>query len=116
HTVEYQPIDAPVYHGPQLQCLRRIGFTIDGKTAVGRIVAPSPAHLGGEDRPLQGWVISPASVDAVLYAAGMLAYRVSGRASLPISFEKIDLGRLPVPGESLRVVVTCERIVDRGAT
>ena len=107
--VAYQPIDAPVYHGPQLQCLRRIGFDEARQMALGLIVAPSPAHLAGEDRPLQGWCLSPASMDAVLYAAGMLAYRLHGKPSLPISFDEIQLGRLPVPGEPMRVVVCWER-------
>ncbi len=113
--VQYQPIDAPIYHGPNLQCLRKIGFTADGHTAVGSIIAPSPAHLAGENRPLRGWVISPASMDALLYAAGMLAYRISGRPSLPISFDKIEIGRLPAPGEPLRAVVTCESEDENGA-
>ncbi|TWU18982.1 Phthiocerol synthesis polyketide synthase type I PpsC [Allorhodopirellula heiligendammensis] len=113
--VDYQPSDAPVYHGPALQCLRQIGFTSDSQTAVGVIVAPSPAHLAGEHRPMQGWTISPASTDALLYAAGMLAYRVSGRPSLPVSFERIEIGRLPVPGEPLRAVVTCEHEDETGA-
>ena len=110
HPIAYLPEDAPVYHGPSLQCLRDIGFAdVDGvATAIGTIVAPSPAHLAGESRPLMGWVISPATMDAVLYAAGMLAYRVGGKPSLPISFDSIEVGRLPSPGEPLRVVVRWE--------
>ena len=117
--VEYLSEDAPVYHGASLRCLRRIGFVADGDavnsagdangtsgaTAVGLIVAPSPAHLTGEARPLSGWAIPPAVMDAVLYAAGMLAYRVGDRPSLPTAFDRITLGRLPDPGEPLRVVV-----------
>ncbi len=109
HPVEYLDLDAPVYHGPSLQCLRNIGFH-DGDTpmAVGTIVAPSPAHLAGESRPLAGWKLSPATMDAVLYAAGMLAYRVGGRPSLPISFDIIEFRRLPVPGEPLEVCIVWE--------
>ncbi|MCC9642369.1 SDR family oxidoreductase [Rhodopirellula sp. JC740] len=116
--VPYVDETAPVYHGPSLQCLRSIGFlnvagsatatSTDKPVAVGTIVAPSPAHLAGESRPLMGWVLSPATMDAVLYAAGMLAYRVGGNPSLPISFNTIDLGRLPDPGEPLRVQVRWE--------
>ncbi|WP_261344716.1 type I polyketide synthase [Allorhodopirellula solitaria] len=116
NVVHYQSIDAPVYHGPQFQCLRELGFTADGRTAMGVIVTPSPSHLAGENRPLRGWVISPAAMDAVLYAAGMLAYRVGGRPSLPISFDTIKIGRLPVPGEPLRVIVDCESDDENGAT
>ncbi len=103
--VNYLSVEAPVYHGPHLQCLRQIGFDDNNGVAVGRIVAPSPAHLAGEERPLQGWVICPASMDAVLYAAGMLAYRIGMRPSLPVSFERIQIGRMPQPGEPLRAIV-----------
>ncbi|MCM2373856.1 type I polyketide synthase [Aporhodopirellula aestuarii] len=108
HSVQYMDADAPVYHGPSLQCLRTIGFCSESSIAIGTIVAPSPSHLAGEERPLRGWVIAPAAMDAVLYAAGMLAHQRGGRASLPISFKKIELGRLPHPGEPLRVIVQWE--------
>ena len=109
--VEYLPPEAPVYHGPSLRCLRTIGFGTNPAAknipvAVGVIVAPSPAHLGGEHRPLSGWVTSPATFDAMLYAAGMLAGHVGGRASLPVSIDRVELGRLPTPGEPLEVVVS----------
>ena len=115
HPIDYLSPDAPVYHGPSLQCLRNIGFR-DGQhpLAVGTIVAPSPAHLAGEARPLAGWILAPATMDAVLYAAGMLAYRVGDRPSLPIAFDKIEFGRLPVPGEPLEVQVTWQKNDDDG--
>ncbi|TWU08316.1 type I polyketide synthase [Stieleria varia] len=103
NPVPYLPADAPIYHGPSLQNLRSIGFTDDA--AVGVIVTPSPSHLAGESRPVHSWVISPATVDAMLYASGMMAGHVAGRPSLPISIDAMDLGRLPDPGEPLRVVV-----------
>lgn len=109
--IEYMGTDAPIYHGPSLQTLRCIGFGstpldgIDRPCAVGSIVAPSPAQLAGESRPLAGWVLCPATMDAVLYAAGMLAYRVGRRPSLPVRFDRIQFGRLPQPGEPLRVTV-----------
>lgn len=108
--VEYLPSDSAVYHGPPLRCLRSIGFGVDPASAaipiaVGTIVAPSPSHLCGEDRPLTGWVTSPATMDAMLYAAGMLAGQVGGRPSLPVSIDRISLERLPQPGEPLRVIV-----------
>ncbi|TWT92487.1 Erythronolide synthase, modules 5 and 6 [Neorhodopirellula pilleata] len=118
--VVYQPNEAPVYHGPQLQCLREIGFDLSAGDdrvgiAVGLVVAPSPAHLAGEQRPLRGWSILPAAVDAVLYAAGCLAYRIGDRPNLPISFERIQVGRLPRPGEVLRVVVELSEMNQQGA-
>lgn len=119
--VVYQPTEASVYHGPQLQCLREIAFDLSQDQdvlgrAVGAIVTPSPAHLAGEQRPLRGWSISPASVDAMLYAAGCLAYRMDGRPSLPISFDRIRIGRLPRPGEILRVVVEVKQANETGGT
>lgn len=101
--IDYLPPDAPIYHGPSLQTLRCIGF--QGDAAIGTIVAPSPSHLAGEDRPLSAWVISPATIDAVLYAAGVFAGHRVSKPSLPISIETLELGRLPDPGEPLRVVV-----------
>ena len=98
--------DAPVHHGPSLRCLREIQMVSPPNgtpLALGTIVAPSPAHLGGENRPLDGWCICPATMDAVLYAAGMLAFHVGQRPSLPIQFERIQTGRLPDPGEPLRI-------------
>jgi malonyl CoA-acyl carrier protein transacylase/acyl carrier protein/NAD(P)-dependent dehydrogenase (short-subunit alcohol dehydrogenase family) len=115
NAIEYMDADAPVYHGPSLQCLRNFGISdVGNHVGVGTIVAPSPAHLAGESRPLAGWVLSPATMDAVLYAAGMLAYRVGGRPSLPIQFEEIEIGRLPQPGEPLQVCVTWLKIHDGG--
>ncbi|KAA5546972.1 KR domain-containing protein [Roseiconus nitratireducens] len=106
--VEYLPPEAPVFHGQELRCLRKIGFTHDpagsgAPLAVGTIVAPSPSHLAGDHRPLSGWITSPATVDAMLYAAGMLAGSVAARPSLPISIGRMDLGRLPLPGERVHV-------------
>ncbi|WP_047816571.1 type I polyketide synthase [Rhodopirellula islandica] len=126
-AVEYASEQAPIYHGPSLQCLRSIGFGnadagLSGgdpakrPRAVGTIVAPSPAHLAGEARPLLGWVLSPATMDAVLYAAGMLAYRVADRPSLPISFDSIEIGRLPDPGEPLKVHVQWEGETTTGSS
>lgn len=119
-AVEYMPPDAPVYHGTPLRCLRSIGFSTDPESAnvplaIGTIVAPSPAHLAGEERALTGWVTSPATMDAVLYAAGMLAGHVGKRPSLPISIDRIDLGRLPMPGEPLRVVLKWLTDLDDGS-
>ena len=104
-TPEYLDKDAVVYHGPSLRCLRQIQFANPSNDwmAMGTIVAPSAAHLGSENRTLDGWCSSPASMDAVLYAAGMLAYQVGKRPSLPIRFETIQTGRLPDPGEPMRV-------------
>ncbi|MEM6469361.1 MAG: SDR family NAD(P)-dependent oxidoreductase [Planctomycetota bacterium] len=112
---------SPIYHGPSLRTLRSLGFSLaqsenQSPIAVGTIVAPSPAHLFGEDRALSGWQTSPAVMDGVLYAAGMLAGKVGGRASLPVSVDRVAFGRLPVFGEPLQVIVRWEKQIgnDRG--
>ncbi|MEM0927227.1 MAG: polyketide synthase dehydratase domain-containing protein, partial [Planctomycetota bacterium] len=109
--VEYSAsIQNQIYHGPSLRSLRSIGFAEDPGAsrvpiALGTIVTPSPTHLFGDHRPLTGWQTAPAVMDAVLYAAGMLAGRVGGKASLPVAMDRIDFGRLPRPGEPLHVLV-----------
>ncbi len=110
--IEYLPPSAVVYHGEPLQSLREIALA--PREAMGRIAAPSPAHLGGENRPLSGWVLPCAAMDAVLYAAAVLAYQESGKASLPVSFEEIQIGRLPDPGEPLWTHIRAQRADDTG--
>ena len=101
--IEYLSPDAPIYHGESLQCLRSVHTDVAAETIFGRIAAPSPAHLGGENRPLSGWQTSCASMDACFYAAAVLAFAVHARPSLPVGFDRIELGRLPTPGEPLLV-------------
>jgi len=99
----YPEKDAPVFHGAVMRTLR--SFAIKGDQIVGKIAAPSPLELVGENRGVTGWVFPVAAFDAVLYAAGVLAYHRTGRGSLPVSFAQIDIGRLPKPGEPLWVSV-----------
>ncbi len=112
HAIDYLPPGAVVYHGEPLQALREIA--IAPGEAMGRIAAPSPAHLGGENRPLSGWVFPCAAMDAVLYAAATLAYHESGKPSLPVSFEEIQIGRQPDPGEPLITHIRAIQSDERG--
>ncbi len=111
-AIDYLPPGAVVFHGEPLQALREIA--IAPGEALGRIAAPSPAHLGGENRPLSGWILPCAAMDAVLYAAATLAYYESGRPSLPVSFDEIRIGRQPDPGEPLLTHIRAIQSDERG--
>ncbi len=112
--VVYLGPDAPIYHGESLQTLKSIA--ISSNDAVGKITAPSPVQLGGVQRPVNGWVIPCAVMDATLYASAILAFRLSGRPSLPVRFEEIHIGRSPEPGEPLQVHVRANVADDSGIT
>ncbi|WP_168566904.1 type I polyketide synthase [Crateriforma spongiae] len=112
--IEYLGTDAPVYHGESLQCLRKVMVDTEQSKLWGRIASPSPAHLGGEDRPLAGWQIPCAAMDACLYAAAVLAYRLHDRPSLPVGFDQIALGRLPLAGEPLLIHWSVEQSLQHG--
>lgn len=101
--IEYLDSNAPIYHGPDLQCLQSIA--VDGNQAVGQISASSTVQLGGGHRPTFGWSVHCAAFDACLYAAAVFAGRRFGRPSLPVRFERIRFGRLPDPGEPCLVSV-----------
>jgi len=112
-TITYPDRDAPIYHGESLRTLRRIATSESGE-AIGLITAPSPVQLGGERRPVEGWCIPCAVMDGVLYASAVLAFQMSGRASLPVRFGEIHLGRLPDPGEPLTVRIRSDRQDESG--
>ncbi|MEM9828614.1 MAG: SDR family NAD(P)-dependent oxidoreductase, partial [Planctomycetota bacterium] len=107
HTLIYADESAPVYHGPPLRCLRRAGWSDPSTREIwlGQIVARSPLELAGHWRPLTGWVLDPAVLDAVFYAVGMYAIETCQRPSLPVSIGRLEMGRRPDPGEVLRVEV-----------
>lgn len=108
-AIEYLDRDAAVFHGEPLRTLHRIAF-VGASEAIGLLTAPSPVQLGGERRPVDGWCIPCAVMDGMLYASAMLAYHISHKPSLPVRFGSIHLGRLPDPGEPLRVAI---RVVSR---
>lgn len=112
--IHYVPAGAPVYHGDSFQMLREIA--IEGNEALARITAPSPIQVAGPSYPLAGWIIPCAAMDAVLYAAALMAYRSTGKLGLPISFGQIHLGRFPEPGEPLTSHIRGTKADDRGMT
>jgi hypothetical protein len=87
-----------MYLGPPLQCLRKIRVGQD--RAHGKIIAPALIELSGPDRPVDGWLVPSAALDACLFATGWLCWaRVQPGATLPVRFGAVELGRLPYPGE-----------------
>ncbi|SFH84043.1 type I polyketide synthase [Planctomicrobium piriforme] len=101
--ISYLPSEAPIYHGPDLQCLQQ--FAMSSETGYGLISASSTVQLGGGNRPTFGWSIHCVVMDACLYAAAVFAGRKSGKPSLPVSFEQVRLGRLADPGEACVIVI-----------
>ena len=103
---------AAVYHGPPLRTLRQLAADTDTDTDAagrpvgwGRIAAPAAIELFDERRPGSGWSITAAVADGCLYAAAAHVYALHGRPSLPVSFDRIQLGRTPDPGEPCLVRV-----------
>lgn len=101
--IEYLDSNAPIYHGPDLQCLQAIA--VEENQAIGQISASSTVQLGGGHRPTYGWSVHCAAFDACLYAAAVFVGRRFGRPSLPVRFDRIRFGRLPDPGEPCLVSV-----------
>jgi hypothetical protein len=88
-----------VWHGADLRCLRQVA--LDETGAAGRIVAPSPASLGGARGA--SWLVPPAVLDACLVACGLFAVKVLGGLALPHGFDWLRLYRAPREGEQLTV-------------
>ncbi|MCA9048508.1 MAG: KR domain-containing protein, partial [Planctomycetaceae bacterium] len=100
--IRYLASDAKIWHGPELQCLRKIAVTDDG--GQGLIAASAAVQLFGAERT-RGWTVPCAAMDACLYAVAVIAWKKFGRASLPVRFGRIVFGRQPDPGEPCRVCV-----------
>lgn len=109
--IQYLDRDAPIYHGPELQGLRKIA--VDGTGGWGRIAASAPVQLFGADRT-RGWTVPCAAMDACLYAVAVVGWKKYSRASLPVKFGSIRFGRQPDPGEPCLVRVDIERQIERG--
>jgi len=101
--IQYPEPDAMIYHGPDLRCLQAVAMRED--QAYGRISASSTVQLGGGRRPISGWSVHCAAMDACLYAAALFAGQRYGRVSLPVLFDRIRFGRLPDPGEPCLVTI-----------
>ncbi|MCA9077838.1 MAG: SDR family NAD(P)-dependent oxidoreductase [Planctomycetaceae bacterium] len=106
YPIEYpDQIDGPIYHGPEFRSLVRVA--IDADIAYGFIGACAPVQMFGADRPSEGWTLTADVMDACLYTAAVFAWRQTQKASLPVSFDRIQFARLPDPGETC--IVRIER-------
>ncbi len=111
--IEYLNSDAAIYHGPELQGLRKIAVKKHG--GLGLIAASAPVQLFGANRT-HGWTVPCAAMDACLYAVAVLAWKKWNRASLPVRFGSITFGRQPDPGEPCVVQAKFLKHSDKGAT
>ncbi len=102
--VAYPAADAQFYVGWPLQKLRKVA--IYENYLVGKIAAPALIELAGTKRDLRGWRIPSAAMDACLFATGILAWeRVAPGTALPVCIQRLEVGRLPNPGEACQVHV-----------
>ncbi|MEZ6127369.1 MAG: beta-ketoacyl synthase N-terminal-like domain-containing protein [Planctomycetaceae bacterium] len=107
----YPDPKAPIYHGPELQGLRKIA--VDDQGGWGQIAASAPVQLFGAERT-HGWTVPCAAMDACLYAVAVVAWKTHGKASLPVKFGSVRFGRQPDPGEPCVVRVTLNAETGRG--
>ena len=102
--VSYPAADAQFHVGWPLQRLRKVALHENG--LVGKIAAPALIELAGTKRDLRGWRIPSAAMDACLFATGILAWqRVAPGTALPVRIQRLEVGRLPNPGEACQVHV-----------
>lgn len=103
-SVQYPSSENNFYAGWPLQKLRHAVVIDDA--LVGRIAAPALIELAGTRRDLHGWKIPCAAMDACLFATGILAWqRVAPGTALPMRIGRLEIGRLPSPGEACQVHV-----------
>jgi hypothetical protein len=97
--VWYPEDDRVLYHGPVFRLLNEVH--IGALDAWGKIVARPPAELSGT-RPQEGWRISPAVVDAALFACGVYLFiHIRGSVSVPASIDRFDAFEQPRAGEQV---------------
>lgn len=102
HRIKYLDEKSMMYHGPVFQQAVEAFFTPDGN-ARGHLIAAPLDVLAGR-RGSEGWILSPATVDAGLYLAGICVWvRTGGALGLPKKIESLRIGRLPSPDESCTV-------------
>ena len=102
--VAYPAAEAQFHVGWPLQRLRKVALFEKG--LVGKISAPALIELAGTKRDLRGWRIPSAAMDACLFATGILAWqRVASGTALPVRMNRLQIGRLPSPGEACQVHV-----------
>ena len=99
----YPPEGSQFYVGWSFQRLRK--YKLVGSDAiVGSISAPALIELAGGHREVVGWKIPSAAMDACLFTVGILAWqKVAPGSALPVRIERLQLGRLPAPGEACEV-------------
>jgi malonyl CoA-acyl carrier protein transacylase/NAD(P)-dependent dehydrogenase (short-subunit alcohol dehydrogenase family) len=113
-AVDYAARGAKFYLGPPLRALKQI--KLGTQVLWGRIFPPMLQELAGTRRSADGWIVPSAALDACLYAVGLLAWmQIRPGPSLPFSFGRIALGRLPHPGEACVVEVKFLQQQDRYA-
>ena len=111
--IKYATPDGLIYHGPELQELRRVAD--DGVTIVGRIAASAAVQLFGAERS-RGFTVPCTTMDACLYAVGYAAWQRHQRARLPVQFDRIEFGRQPDPGEPCVVSIRETSVAENSAT
>jgi len=111
--IEYGLPDGLIYHGAELQELREVAD--DGQTIFGRIASSAPVQLFGGSRAT-GFSVPCSTMDACLYAVGYGAWFRHQKPSLPVSFDRIEFGRLPDPGEPCLVRIQQAAELPSGAS
>lgn len=98
------------YHGPSFQGLQ--AWQSHGEEMWGRIAAPGTAHLLHPSRSAAGWIIPSASLDACLYAVGLLVALKTGGGSAPKSLKSLSVLKRPNAGEHCLVRVRADEAFD----
>jgi hypothetical protein len=97
HDAIYPDREVIIYHGPVYRCLKKIW--VDAEGGWGIIEGPQLADFGGRRRP-DRWVLCPAVIDACFFACGIHFWVTAEKAvPLPAGIERLQLRRLPKPGE-----------------
>lgn len=94
------------YHGPSFQGLR--AWQRRGDELWGQISAPGSAHLLHPTRPAAGWLTPSASLDACLYAVGLLVALTTGSGSAPSTVKSLHIFKRPQAGERCLVRVKAQ--------
>ena len=123
--IEARPLDRPplgwhphtylenglMFHGPEFRCLKEMAFQYDG--GWGKIVATPLAGLAGP-RSAEGWMLSPAVLDACLVACGGFTFlQFGGVVEVPFAFDRLRWSRTPRPGETCVVRLFFRERTDR---
>jgi NAD(P)-dependent dehydrogenase (short-subunit alcohol dehydrogenase family) len=92
--------DLVLYHGPIFRMVEQIGICGDG--AIAAIRVPEIGEVAGAGRASEGWITSPAVVDACLFACGVHLYVGDGGAvAVPMGIERISILRPCESGQTL---------------